>query len=706
MARRKTDPVMQKLRRLARAGRRREAVEVLEQALRDNPSHAKVREELTRYVTGKPFSFEETDFSELKEILTDFLRQPQRLCSYRKKGLKRLRHRVNYLEQTLGHMLSVTDKKTIQQLRAAIDRERQRRSKPLGRIGTITAICLGVALLVSGGGFYLWKNAEKAADALSSARDNYQKSTAENLLKVHDTGLNRTLNRRVGEEADRLRSLIKASTQRMNEVDSILKRIENGSESVVGQGVRRRAQIERRLQELGPDAIDLQTRWAELCRKEKKELNQQRLSLAEELMLPLPEWEALQGIPRLDKETLEKRQKKLQQRLNIYEDTAEALKLPEDIILPVKQEMETNKKLLSEIRAFVNLLELLPSAHDFDSYRKFLLQFKSDSYQPARDMLAVLQHFPTVTDIQSMMQEHGQNLPAGLLLAARKSLVEGGPSFSRDFPATRRQLHILNELLTNSALATRVYELTNTVEGLHAYSEALPELRYGRACFNRSGLDPERDVSSRKYEEWQNPQAVVSRTLDPRSLYKLLGLDNKSGFATTVNLPLAITKLMQHEHPEVPALAKAYIFYHLLLINESSSHQVLSGLRYAPTMREAVESFEVLRRECNVRLDGNCWLYYSPEYTAAEIRYARWFKKNKKVNFAGELRKNLNSLFNVSPRFCGYIDENAEAVLFEKIKADKSIWYLSNGALITTPYGSRLEKPDRLSPVFIMEKQY
>ena len=62
MARRKSDPVLQKLRRLARAGRRQEAADMLEQAILTNPKHAKARDELARYLTGKPFSFEETEY--------------------------------------------------------------------------------------------------------------------------------------------------------------------------------------------------------------------------------------------------------------------------------------------------------------------------------------------------------------------------------------------------------------------------------------------------------------------------------------------------------------------------------------------------------------------------------------------------------------------------------------------------------------------
>ena len=61
---------MQKLRRLVHYGRRSEAATLLEETLRTNPSHSRAREELSRYLTNRPFTFEEAEHEELKKILT------------------------------------------------------------------------------------------------------------------------------------------------------------------------------------------------------------------------------------------------------------------------------------------------------------------------------------------------------------------------------------------------------------------------------------------------------------------------------------------------------------------------------------------------------------------------------------------------------------------------------------------------------------
>lgn len=690
---------------MARAGHRREAVAMLEEAVQANPRLTKAREELARYLMGQPFSFEETDYQELQAIITDFTTTPQRISEMKRSALKRLKHRTCYLERALDHMLSPADKKSLQQLRAAISREQQRRRRPLNKVYLGLAAALAALLVLGGTGFFLWQRAAQAADLMDAAASrNIPRAKARQLLKVHDTGLNRTLNRRVGEQAERLRVLIRASEQRAAEVDAILRIIEKGEQSVVGQGVRKRALVERRLKELGADAGPLQTRWAELCRKEERELNQQRLSLVEELLSPLPEWQGLKGEMKEDISLLEERLKKLRQRMLIYEDAAEALNLPESIIAKVKQEVTEHKLQLKEIQAYRNMLELLPKAHEYPRYQQLLLDFKAERYAPALAALEIVEQMPSVASVRGMMQEHGQNLPNGLLQAAKASLVDGKPTFSEAFPANMRQLQLLDELLSNKALSTRLYELTNTADNQEAYSEALPELRYGRACFERSSLDPERNVAESKAVEWQNPAMVVSRTLNPTPLFTALGLDNRTGFKATVNLPAVLSQLLQHEHPDVPPLAKAYIFYHLIQVNNSGNQPILSGLRFAPEMRRVLENFEKLRQNCRVELDGNCWLRRTPAHAEAEKKYARWFNKHRKADFARELKRNLNSLLSVSPRFCGYVDENGEAVLFEQVRDGQLIWYLSHAAMTTTSWGAPLQDPTPLSPVFTMDK--
>lgn len=706
MARRRPDPVLKKTRRLAHAGRRKEAADILEQALRENPKNLKAKDELSRYLTGMPFSFEDADYKELQTIISDFLLHPQRFATLRKIRLRQLRHRISFLEKGLPHLLTAADKKSLQQLHGALSRALQRHHKPIGRLGIILAACGALLAILGGTGCFLYHQARNAADAMAAlSKKNYDISTALNLLKTYDTGLNRTLYRRVGEEAERLRHSIKVAKQRYHEIDSLLKEIENRKQSVVGQGVRRRAIIERQLRLLGCNADDLQKRWAELCRLEQKELNQQRLSLAEELMAPLPILQELTGNPEEDTALLKARLKMLQQRINIYDDAAESLKIPEEIIKPAREQLTANTALLKEVNDYQALLKLLPTARSYDRYKELLRSLSSSSYRPALELQRIHGLMPVVATVRGMMQEHGQNISHKLMQAAKSSLLDGKPTFSADFPASQEQLHLLDELLTNSALRTRLYELTNVDDRLEAYSEALPKLRNGRACFTRSALDPQRNFDEPKAVEWQNPQAVVSRTLDPRPLCKELGLDNRSGFAAVVNLPATLTRLLQHEHPDVPPLAKAYIFHYLIQANNNTSNPIISGLRYAPEMRQIVKEFEKIRKEHPIQLDGNCWLRRTEAHAKAERRFANWFHKRRKADFVAELRKNLGALLNIEPRFCGYINQKGEAVLFEQVSKGQMIWHMSQSAMVPSSYGQELQNPDLFSPVFIMKKQ-
>lgn len=706
MRRRRTDPVMLKLRRLAHSGKRSDAATLLEETLRENPAHARAREELSRFLTNRPFTFEENEYEELRKMLDDFLTSPQHISTMRKAALKRLRKRATHLQHALVHLFSATEKNTLQQLLKAIARELQRRRKPMNSIVAIALGAVGVLALAGGGCFYLWQRSESAADALETATRNLTASTkARNLLNIHDTGLNRTLNRRVSEAADKLRALLHARQSRYRELDTTLRRIEAGEQTVVGQGVRRRAEIERRLRELGGDAAPLRTRWAELCRREQKELDQQRLSLAEELMAPLPPGTMLTGNPEQDLSLLKARHKILAQRLNIFEDAGEALRLDKSIIAPVQQEYDRVNAVLSEVQQLINKLRLLPSAHDYDLYRDMLNEVEAGHYIAGAALLEVRGLLPEVSNLRGMMQEHGQNVSAELLLAAQSSLMEGGPSFTADFPANQQQLHLLDELLTNSALRTRLIELING-NGEIAYSEEPPVIRHGRVYLKRSPLDPQHDASVSNHVEWLDPRAVWQRELDPRALHRKLKLGNRTGFASYANIPGLITTVLQMESNEAPSLARAYVLDHLLQVNRLSSHEMLSGMRYAPEMRAAAESFMKLRDECGVKLDGNCWLHHDAGHLQAEQKFSRWFSRHRKVDFAAELKRNLSALLRVAPRFCGYVDEHGSPVLFEEPQQGQLIWYLSGASMTTTPWGKSLQTPRRLSPIFSMEKTF
>ena len=704
MARRKPDPVLQKVRVLARSGRRREASAVLQEAVQNNPANTKAREELARYLMGKPFSFEEVDYRELQQCIADFVSAPQKLGSMKKPMLRRLKHRSVYLERALEHLVTVSEKKALGQLRAAIAREMQRRRKPISKIIVSVAAVLSLLMLAGGSSWYLWQRAESAADILTSAANNFQREQAQRLLLIHDTGLNRTVSRRANEQADRLRNLIRQSQKEEEELENILRPIEAGVQTVVGLGVYLRAQVEKRLKALGPSAEKLQNRWKRLCRKEEKALNQQRLALLQELMAPLPEWQGLQDSPDKDEECLTARLKTLQQRVLIYNDAAESLQIPEDIIRNVYSEIDTHTKMLKEISALRQLLQHLPSVRVYEKYQRLLTEFTPGQYRPSIDLMSIVPLLPSEASVRGLMQEHGQNLPPGLLLSARDILVEGKPSFSPSTPATQKQLQHIEELTSNSALRTCLFELTNTVEGLEAYSEKLPELKYGRACFERSSLDPNYRLTDKKKVEWQNPLSVVSRKLDPRPLYKALGLENSARFIAEINLPKTITRVLHYEHPDVPPLAKAYVLHHLLLINDAGQHPILSGMRYAPEMRQAIQSFEKLREECHIKLNGSCWLQRTPAHAEAEKKFARWFHKQANIDFAGEVRRNLSTLMAVTPRFCGYINEHGDAVLFEPVQEGKLVWYLSHDAMTASAWGKPLQTPAKLSPVFTMEK--
>lgn len=709
MRHRRTDPFLHQLRQLSRSGRRAEALQLLQETLRQTPAHSRAREELTRHLTGRPYTFEEKASNELQEILARYRTTPGMLGESTPRVLRQLSKRLHYLQRELQHILSDVDLKTLRQLNQGISREQARyrnsRRKPYGIIGA----CLVLLLAAGGCYYYLNARAEHAATMLHQACDceNTSIAAARQLLAVHDTGLNRTLCRNVSSGAERLLAHIKAAYSRSKEIDSILRSIESGRESVVSQGVRRRTEIERMLKLPCHKATELRQRWAALCQAEQAALNQQRMALVKELLAPIPSREPLCGQAETDLRIVEERCKYLQQRLLLFEDAGEALGVTVDNIKPLLDEHEALTNLKQEIKALQQLLYMLPSAHDYQTYRNMLSEMKARHYAPAVELVEILQQMPAENTIRGMMQEHGQNLRPGLLQASRKSLLENGPTFSQDFPATREQLLLLEELLSNTALRTRLYELTDTEENQQVYSEKMPEIRNGLAYIQRSPLDPDRNLEENKTEEFHNPHAIVSREIDPRPLCFELGLDKRCLFLTTANLPSLLTRVFHIEGTHIPALARAYVFHHLVQANAAAAEPILRGLRFAPAMRQRIEEFEALRAEAGIELNGNCWLYSSPLHTEAEHKFARWFHKHRKCDFTGELKRNLGALLRVAPRFCGYINEHGQPVLFEAAKPGQLIWYMgADAAMTTSPHGAPLLNPIRLSPVFTVERQF
>lgn len=705
--RRRSDPLLQKVRQLARQGKRAAAGELLENALKQNPNHAKAREEYLRFANNQPFTFEEKDYAELQNMISSFLSTPQMLTTMRSAALRKLRQRASHLQKAQEHMLSAMEKKTISQLRSNIARELQRRRKPLGKIATIAGSVLIVLLLISAGVFFLWKRAQNAAVLLDNAsKDHISRTAAINLLNIHDTGLNRTLNRRVSLEADNLRAYIMMQGKRMQELDAILRVIESGKQSVVGQGVRRRAGIERKLKDLGQDARQLQIRWAALCEAEKEALNQQRLTLSEELQAPLPVAPPLTGDLIEDISGINRINKTLLQRINIYEDAKGPLELGPEKIEPVQKAYEKNLALLKEMKAWQNMLQLLPSARDYETFRERISSCKTDLYSFASELQSICSQMPKEGDLKVLMQEEGQNVKPGMLVAARKTLMEGAPSFCKEFPANQKQLHILEELLNNQVLNSRLYEHIDTYTKERAISSELPVIRMGRACFPRSAYDPKRRIEDEKEIEWHNPDDIVTRTLDPTPLFTGLGLSNRAGFFSTVNLPEMITDIFQLEGRNIPALARAYVLHYTIKALHTAEAPLLNGLRYAPETKKTLDEFEKLRKACDVRLDGTCWLQYTHKHVTAEARYAHWFNKHKTLNFQKEVRKNLGKLMKVSPRFCGYVNEHKQTVVFQEIKEGQIVWYLAeDGSIATGRWGSPLQAPRPLSPIFTREKQ-
>ena len=103
MRRRRTDPLLQKLRQLIRSGQREGALQLLQETLRKQPDNARAREELSRHLTGRPYTFEEKAYAELQEMLSSPLASPLELNKSSGRSLRKLKTRIHSLHQQLQH---------------------------------------------------------------------------------------------------------------------------------------------------------------------------------------------------------------------------------------------------------------------------------------------------------------------------------------------------------------------------------------------------------------------------------------------------------------------------------------------------------------------------------------------------------------------------------------------------------------------------
>lgn len=708
MRRQRKTPQQAKLQRLARAGKREEARAYLEELLQVNPLDKWAREELYHLLHGELFSFEKEELEQhhhramrsrkrLAQLLEEYHREPELILSLPPRKLRKKYKELKSLQQQLSHSADAAEWRQMEQYRNAL----QRRLGQKGLVSRMLRPALLVLLLLGGlcsAGFFLQKKAVHAADVLAATRKEALWGQAENRLHAYDTGLNRLFCSRTHEEAQKLRNRLQSIQEKCTQLDLLLRQAER-REHADGVSLGTRAQIERLRQMVGEYRPELNARWQKICTIEQENMLRQKEEALAQLQKPFSPI-VFQGKPEEDISELQARAGEVSRLLELYADARDAYGIAEKHLIPLRKEEQQVARSLRSAENMLKGMRLFPSAHTYAQYREMLLGIQAEHYPPAAEWLKIRNVLPNADEVQNGMRVYRRDLTPEQLEDATACLLGKKGTFPGAFPATRQQLQLLDELFSNPALRRPIFELTNA-EGEVCYADESPVVRNKRVVFLRSGLDPGKSMSHQRKVEWQDPHHVWSRKIDTTPLHKIAILDNKPRFLMSASIPAVLTNVLNLESEDCPALAKAYVYSTLARVLELHSWKTISGMHYAPTLKTHIESFRRLQQEwMKVPLHGTCWISPAQDTKEAEEAYSRWFRQHAGADYAKEMAHNFQQVLNITPRYCGYVNEKGQPILYRTMEEGTLLWYVGQDMLTAIPYGEPTERVLLFSPIF------
>ncbi len=701
------------LRRLALAGHWDEVRELLAERLSRDPHDAEARSEMERLNRGEPLRAAESartrkrrEEQEMAEELAAELalyRNARGLPAEWKPALIAKRHRrLATIRSTLGKRLPEPLRRDLEDyfcaLSARVAAQRRQRRRRL-------ALAIGLPLVLAAataGAQTLRHHAKEAQEALATALNSENPARVEQAMAAADSIPLRLASMELRELIHKARLWTSLARRRQEEFEALLARLETGQGRISTLPLAQRAEAERCLRALPPSMTELHERWQRLCDKEARALAAQREEILRRFRAPLPPLPELSGNLVSDDALLQQQQQQLSEREQEWRDARELFGADDTPARPLQERLAELRLLREDIAALRRSLDLLPTARSYAQYRKILGRLTPKRYAPALRMMDIRNSLPSEDKLRDRMQDHGRQLPPGMMEAARHALLDGGPSFTAAFSANARQLQYMEDVFTAKVLQKVLYEMSApSLPSVIVEERPVPE--EDSVSFSPSPLDPTYTLDTPRRITWHNPQGVFIRRIDTTTLLPQTGI-TRERFFSRGNLPALLDALLRFEHRECPALARAYVFRRLLEVMAAHEWPTMFGIAYAPTMRADARSFAELMRSLPFPLEAGCWLRSTPETRRAEEAFARWFHERRHRHYAEEIARNFGALVQVHPRYIGFINAEGKAELFRQLPAETLLWYISDEGLTTTPPGEALESPALYSPVFIVAK--
>ncbi len=701
------------LRRLALAGRWDEVRTLLEERLARDPHDAEARAELERLRQGVPLRAAESalvrkrrEEQEMQEELTAelalFSKTPDMLSGWETPLLTRRHKRIARIRSTLGKRLPAELRAEAAVYFRALSSERAQRNR---KRRLLVGAAIGLPLLLLAGAataLPLHHRAQQAEESLRHALQARDMGRVEKALHRASSGTNRLFNRELTELIHQAENWQARCERRQAELQELLAELETGKTQLSALPLVRRAELNHTLNALPDGAHELRERWQHLCRREARALARQREEVLQRFRQPLPPMPELRGIPEEDDERLLMQLNHIRPLSEEWKAARELFSADEALGRPLLARRAKLEQLRADIAHLRHTVTLLPIARNYAQYCKALENYSPQLYPPTLRLAAIRALLPEEDKLRDHMQDHGRQLPPGMAEAARKALLHGGPSFPPAFPANARQVQVMEDLFTDTALQKALYELSAPT--LPSFIvETRPEVRESSVSFSPSPLTPGYSLDVPRRITWHNPQGVFIRRLDATPLLRDTGI-NREEFFSKGNLPALLDALLRVRHQECPELARAYVFKRLLEVIRAHEWPTMLGIAYAPTLRADARAFATFTRELGIPLEAGCWLKNSPETERAEEFCATWFQERRHRQYAQEIARNFASLVQVHPRYIGYVGESGEPRLYRELPEGTLLWYVGEGGLTTTPMGAELESPALYSPIFIVAK--
>lgn len=698
------------LRRHALAGDTDAAYNLLRQMLESYPANQEAADELARLEAGQPLHITESAEQRCARLCREAQHALlQAVTTHTQQTLACLpTPKLLHLQQELkAHLRAIRDNKSAapngtNAYKKKLERELGRRRKRSTRARLLMGAAVAAALLVLlTAAIFLQRRALRIEEQLQLSFTAAEWSHTDLLLKEADTGIHRLMNPRLGSLVQKVRHW----QQAMNSLEAELNRhltLYEQLNAVSTISLKERAEFLRQIHHLPAERMQsLLSRWEQLCRTEKDELDRQRAALLAEMKATEAAADATTHGSDLKQDTETHRRfiSGANAQMTRFADATVALGLPPEPIDRVLQALKQAQLRLQELESLQRLDSLMSAARTLEQHAQAL---RTASLCP---------HLPTsYPSLEESLNLPGPELVAADLRAERhhlsprlhpdvvRAIVDKGPTFTQAYPATPEQVHAMEDIFTSRPLNRRMYEITHP-SGQAYFTDGHPEItEQGTVLFDISEHDPEHSIERTRRREWDNPQEVMIRPVDASLLLRAAGVARDT-FFLSANVQEMLGAITSMQNKACPALAKAYLYHKLLHLLEQHRAPEIASMRFSPTLQADAAAFRRLEARLGIELGPECWLQRTEKVREAEALCEQWFAERKNRDYAGEMSKALLPILREQPHYLGYADLKQQPRYRQALAPDTPVRYYSGGKLVTAPAGKLSPAPTPFSPI-------